>query len=190
MKTTGISILICGILLGLYALTMDTSVKVDYPNGNTFGLPERVNNIGLMSDRQNYLILAGVLTILGVIINIVGRNSQKDSENFEYGFKQCPLCAEKVKSEAKICRFCNYDFTQGNTQDNDFKEWMKKNPMGNINEYFALKNNGKQNEFIVQMATRSTEELEKIITEQRHNYKPEAVTAAELEITKRKLNQS
>ena len=26
------------------------------------------------------------------------------------GMKKCPQCAEKVKREAKICRFCNYQF--------------------------------------------------------------------------------
>jgi len=26
-------------------------------------------------------------------------------------FKKCPKCAEQVKAEAEICRFCGYDFT-------------------------------------------------------------------------------
>lgn len=27
--------------------------------------------------------------------------------------KTCSQCAERVKSEAKICRFCSFDFTEG-----------------------------------------------------------------------------
>ena len=69
MRTFGIIILIVGIILGIYALSMDTSVQVNY-SGNSFGLPDRVNNLGLMNDRQNYLIVAGVLSIIGTIILI------------------------------------------------------------------------------------------------------------------------
>ena len=28
-------------------------------------------------------------------------------------YKKCPMCAEAVRSEAKICRFCQYDFAAG-----------------------------------------------------------------------------
>jgi hypothetical protein len=28
------------------------------------------------------------------------------------GTKKCPQCAEMVQMDAKICRFCNYSFTQ------------------------------------------------------------------------------
>ncbi|MDR3597684.1 zinc ribbon domain-containing protein [Clostridium sp.] len=30
-------------------------------------------------------------------------------ENLNYE-KECPMCAEKVKFKAKICRFCGYKF--------------------------------------------------------------------------------
>jgi hypothetical protein len=45
MKTIGS--LLCGLaaLLLLYAFFMDTSVAVDYQNGNQFGFPDRVNNL-------------------------------------------------------------------------------------------------------------------------------------------------
>jgi hypothetical protein len=30
--------------------------------------------------------------------------------------KSCPQCAETVKAAAKICRFCNFDFTAGSSE--------------------------------------------------------------------------
>lgn len=57
-----------GILLLTHAFTMDTTVKVDYQGNNQLNLPERVNNIGLMDDKHNYMILGGILAILGVLI--------------------------------------------------------------------------------------------------------------------------
>ena len=106
--------LLAGIFLGIYALKMDISVAVDYPTGNSFGFPDRVNNLGLMNDRQNYLIVAGVLSLLGVIIAVSSKSSSSIPEEIEGNNKKCPQCAESVKSEAKICRFCNYEFPNEN----------------------------------------------------------------------------
>jgi len=33
-----------------------------------------------------------------------------DQIQLESGFKKCPQCAEFVKSEAQICRFCQHTF--------------------------------------------------------------------------------
>ena len=61
MKPFGIIILIIGIIIGIYALSMDTSVKVNY-GGNSYGMPERVNNLGLMNKKQNLLIVSGLMS--------------------------------------------------------------------------------------------------------------------------------
>lgn len=82
MRTLGISILIIGIILGIYALSMDTSVQVNY-SGDSFGLPDRVNNLGLMNDRQNYLIVAGVLLIIGTIISIFKKSNNVEDPSIE-----------------------------------------------------------------------------------------------------------
>jgi hypothetical protein len=81
MRTLGIIILIIGIILGIYALSMDTSVQVNY-SGNSYGMPDRVNNLGLMSARQNNLLIAGILSIIGTMILIFKRPDKKDNYQF------------------------------------------------------------------------------------------------------------
>ena len=124
MKTISIILIIAGGSLALYSLTMDTSVAVNYPNGNSFGFPDRVNNMGLMNDKQNYLMFSGVLLVIGTILFFID-NKKIKQEDVEANFKTCPRCIEKVRIEAKICRYCNFDFSQGDGPLNEFKTTSK-----------------------------------------------------------------
>lgn len=101
MKYVGIIMFAAGVILFCFAFTMDTSVEVNYSSGNKHGLPDRVNNIGLMADKQNYIILSLVLIVLGAITAVTFDAKPE---------KICPKCAEKVKRDAKICRFCSNEF--------------------------------------------------------------------------------
>jgi hypothetical protein len=83
MKAFGIFLLIIGILLGMYALQMDTSVAVDYDGGNSYGFPDRVVNLSLMQQRQNYLIAAGVISLIGVILIAAAKPAAKP-EAYKY----------------------------------------------------------------------------------------------------------
>lgn len=99
-----------GMWLLYLGLTMDTSVEVTYPDdvqGFNIELPERVNNLGLMQEKQNYLMFGGICFVLGLVI-VYAFPSSKNEEYIET--KKCPDCAETVQLEARICRFCNYNF--------------------------------------------------------------------------------
>jgi hypothetical protein len=74
------------------------------------GLPNRVNNIGLMADKQNYLIASGVLLIVGLILCYLPQSQPVKEKEKERKNKKCPQCAEQVLEEAKVCRCCNYTF--------------------------------------------------------------------------------
>ena len=105
MKIAGIILLIVGGIGFLYGFFMGTSVSGGWST-------ERVHNIGLLNTRQNIFIFSGVLSVIGAIfIAIDGikikpqeEKNLPSSNNLES--RKCPFCAEFVKSEALICRFC------------------------------------------------------------------------------------
>ena len=95
--------IVIGVFGLLYAFTMDTSVATEAGH--------RVNNLGLMNDKQNYIIISGIFLFLGVILNISNRSKiNKDPQASivpdENDYKICLYCAEKIREQAKICRFC------------------------------------------------------------------------------------
>ena len=105
-------VLIAGLVFGLFALNMDTSVATEPQNIGGIGVPSvRVNNIGLMDQRRNYLIASGVIAVVGVMLAVAGslewtitQGAAQDRDT-----RQCPYRAEDVKAEAIVCRFCGHD---------------------------------------------------------------------------------
>ena len=132
MKTIGLILITGGILLMIYALMfMDTSIAVDYQGGNSFGLPERVNNLGLMAQRQNYMIASGVSIIIGLVLFFLPTYRTENIPIYENENKKCSQCAEQVRKEAKICRFCNYTFTEEELKETQME--IEQNELDNMN---------------------------------------------------------
>ncbi|KAB8310317.1 zinc ribbon domain-containing protein [Rouxiella chamberiensis] len=90
----GFIILVVGIICAISAFTMDVSVLA----GNGY----RVNNIGLMSTRQNGIILGGFISLCGLLLAIF---SDKITGSTSKQVK-CPLCAELISPEAIKCKHC------------------------------------------------------------------------------------
>ncbi len=108
MRGFGIFVLVLGVLAIIGAMAMDVSVS------SGIG---RVNNIGLMAERQNYTIIGGVLLVVGMIMAIAGgRGGAQVVDNSDY--RACPMCAEDIKRAAIKCKHCGADVVSLNTDVN------------------------------------------------------------------------
>ena len=110
MKSSGILLVVIGLICEIIAMTMDVSVLSGYSG-------DRVNNLGLMNDRSNLVMGGGIAFISGIIL--IGFSSKSITSK---NGKQCPQCAEMIKQEAKICRFCQKEQPKTKTNTIDLSE--------------------------------------------------------------------
>lgn len=146
MKGLGIFLLIVGIVGAVASFSMDVTVATGYGG--------RVNNIGLMASKQNYILISCFVILCGFLAVIFGKKRQETIK--------CPFCAELVNSAAIKCKHCgsNIKTTKQKTSDvnysfsistYDLKELIGvKNGKRVINDYaikklvFDIKKNNPQ----------------------------------------------
>ena len=99
MKGFGIFILIAGICWMIFALNMDVYVSTGMG---------RVNNLGLMADRQVHTIVGGMIALAGIMMVIFGGKVSVSPASIpaQTDTRPCPLCAETIKNAAIKCKHC------------------------------------------------------------------------------------
>jgi len=106
MKILGTFLSVVGLVWGIMAFNYDTSVEVggqSYGSGEySFDIPKsRVNNIGLMNEKQNHIFGAGITLILGVILFIFGSRKEEQTREDQEKGNQSTIVETSIKEDAE-----------------------------------------------------------------------------------------
>lgn len=115
-RTIGALILTAGFVGMIYFFAVfDTSVQVPTTEilGRSIG-GGRVNNIGLMNDRQNGLIMSGIVAIIGTILFVMQPARKREAANSEQPpeatpLKTCENCGAIASAERETC-WCGHAY--------------------------------------------------------------------------------
>lgn len=135
MKTIGVVLIIVGIIWGIFAFNIDTSIEV---GGESYGsglykvnIPKtRVNNLGLMNEKQNNIYGAGITLIIGVILFVFA--SRKEDEKLPIQEKDSQFNIEKDNEERYKVSFTIKDEDSWNNIKINLFAYYKEHNIQNI----------------------------------------------------------
>ncbi|MDO8787691.1 MAG: DUF2905 family protein [Sulfuritalea sp.] len=111
MKKIGFFVLVIGLAGLIVTLGMDTTVA----SSRSY---DRIHNIGLMNEKQNFLLVSVAIAIAGVVTLVFGYRSEpsgqasnKVAANAGQATRTCPFCAEQIMAQAVVCRYCGRDIS-------------------------------------------------------------------------------
>lgn len=114
MKIIGTFLILLGAIGVALVLNMDTSVLAE-------GLGRRVNNLGLMQQQQNLLIVCVTAAVVGAVFLGLSLRQMSSPHSTRADLpianakeKKCLFCAESIKLEAILCRYCGRESPQSN----------------------------------------------------------------------------
>lgn len=115
MKKIGFLVLVIGVVGLIASLGMDTTVA----SSRSY---DRIHNIGLMNEKQNFILVSVAIAIAGVVTLVFGYRSEpsgqasnKVTANAGQATRTCPFCAEQIMAQAVVCRYCGRDISPLNT---------------------------------------------------------------------------
>ncbi len=128
MKILSIVLLVVGAFLLIHAIAMDVSISTSVG---------RINNIGLMNERQNYMIGAGVLLICGFIGLVFFKNSSKKTINYKH--KEFEEQAKKAEFKGQIKEALDLYLDALYHLENDYPNLSKINEEARLKKVVELK---------------------------------------------------
>lgn len=134
MKLWGSLLIILGLIWGVIAFNMSTSVKMEgkeISSGehSSYTEPREIYNLSLAGERTLNLTIAAVITVVGAIL--FGFGSTQTSGNSNPNARKCPFCAEAIQPEAIVCKHCKSDLSAipknpENLSENELNKLIEK----------------------------------------------------------------